>query len=408
MTRLARALRRRGKGRQALAAGGLAALFTVGLSPSVHADEAPPQMDWDKSTQCLADGKGQVWRVQCDAETKVCIYAPDSELDAEGNRLRPLERMPVCNGEGPFDQDRLRAEGFHLMQGLPPTPYGWYRDRFGKVFQYNFDLHRRMYLGGGWAPELRGGDQNTRRTLIEFGLLEWQTFDNNERNPKRHRIRLLEGELRLAPFWATGYLFRYDFSVKRRDPLVRITTFFGEPRRYDIRSRMGMFMEIAGLEVRDTSQGNATLWRYGTANLTFDILQSSDLYSFLRVRGGALVDRVILERQAGQNRTSLTPNVAVDLDWTLDSNGFHHLTGLASFESPQTMGPTAGQPTFARRLRAELGYEVIAMALNDQPISLRIATSAARRDDIPGFPTGWIYSATAGLRFSLWAPARNR
>jgi hypothetical protein len=70
--------------------------------------------------------------------------------------------------------------------------------------------------------------------------------------------------------------------------------------------------------------------------------------------------------------------------------------------------PSAGQPTFATRLRGEIAYEVIAMALNDQPISLRLATSAARRDDIPGFPTGWIYSATAGLRFSLWAPARAR
>jgi hypothetical protein len=408
MTREARRLRGCGRGGKALAAGALAALFAAGVTPSVHAEGAPPQMDWDKPTRCLRDGKGQEWRVQCDAETKVCLYAPDAELDAEGNRLRPLDRMPDCFDRGLFDQDQLRAEGFHLEQGLPPTPYGWYRDRFGKVFQYNFDLHRRMFLGGGWAPETREGALNTRRSVIEFGLLEWQGYDDNERNPKRHRVRLLEGELRLAPFWATGFLFRYDMSIKRRDPLVRITTFFGEPRRYDLRSRMGVFIEAAGLEVRDTSVGNATLWRYGTTNFTFDIWQSNDLYSFFRVRGGALVDRVLLDKQAEQNRTSFTPNAALDLDWTLDSNGFHHITGVASLESPRTVDPSAGQPIFATRLRGELAYEVIAMALNDQPISLRLATSAARRDDIPGFPTGWIYSATAGLRFSLWAPARAR
>jgi hypothetical protein len=378
------------------------------LSSTVHAEEAPLQMDWEKPTRCLRDGKGLAWRVQCDAETRVCVYAPEDELDADGNRLRPLERMPPCSDEGLFDQDALRADGFRLVQGVPPTPYGWYRDRFGKVFQYNFDLHRRLYLGGGWAPEIRDGEQNARRSVIEFGLLEWQSYNPLDRNPKRHRLRLVEGELRLAPFWATGYLLRYDVSVKRRDPLVRFTTFFGEPRRYDMRSRMGMFLEVAGLEVRDTAAGNATVWRYGTTNLTFDLWQSSDLYSFFRIRGGGLVERLLLEQGATQNRTSLTPNVAAELDWTLDANGFHHLTGLASLESPRTINPRDGQQTFATRLRGELGYEVIALALNDQPISLRFSTSATRRDDIHGFSTGWIYSATAGLRFSLWAPARNR
>lgn len=364
-------------------------------------------MAWDKPVRCMTDGKGQLWRVQCDAASKLCIYAPDAELDADGARLRPLERMPDCSDMGPFDQDKLRADGFRLEQGLPPTPYGWYRDRFGKVFQYNFDLHRRIFLGGGWAPELRGGEQNFKRSMIDFGLLEWQYYDGADRNPTRHRLRLVEGEIRLAPFWATGFLARYDLSIKRRDPLVRLTTFFGEPRRYDIRSKLGLFFEAGGLEVRDTSSGNATLWKYGTANLTFDLWQSSNLYSYARVRGGGLVERLTLEKQAAENRSALTPNAALDLDFTLDSNGFHHLTGLASIEAPQTLDPSAGQRLSATRIRTELNYEVIALALNDQPISLRIGTSASRRDDLPGHPTGWNYSATAGLRFSLWAPARD-
>jgi hypothetical protein len=402
-----RARRPGARAAQVLVAGALGALFTVSVAPDVHADEGPLQMSPDKPMRCLADGKGLMWRVQCDAASKVCIYAPDAELDAEGTRLRPLERMSYCDETGPFDQEKLKADGFRLEQGLLPAPYGWYRDRLGKVFQYNFDLHRRMFLGGGWVPELRGGEQNTRRSMIEFGLFEWQYYDANDRNPTRHRLRLVEGEIRLAPFWATGFLLRYDLSIKRRDPLVRISTFFGEPRRYDIRSRMGLFMEAVGLEVRDTAQGNATLWKYGTADITFDLWQSSNLYSYARVRGGGLVERLTIEKQPDQARTSFTPNAALDLDFTLDSNGFHHLTGLASIETPQTIDPSAGQPVAATRLRGELGYEVIAFALNDQPISLRLATSANRRDDIPGFPSGWIYSATAGLRFSLWAPARD-
>lgn len=398
--------KREGRARWRAAAGLAAALFTVLVAPSVHADEGPPQMSWDLPTRCLTDGKNEMWRVQCDASTKVCIYAPDAEVDDEGRRLRPLERMPDCEDVGPFDQEALKAEGYRLEQGLPPTPYGWYRDRYGKVLQYNFDLHRRMFLGGGWAPEIRGGDQNARRTMVEFGLLEWQGYDGADRNPTRHRLRLVEGELRLAPFWASGFLARYDLSIRRRDPLVRVTTFFGEPRRFDIRSRLGLFFEAFGLDVRDTATGNATNVRYGTANVTFDLWQSSDLYSFIRVRGGGLIEGTKVPTYEG--RVLATPNVALDLDLTLDRNGFHHLTGLAAYDAPQSLKPTAQLPDSYRRLRGELAYEVIALALNDQPISLRLATSAARRDDLQGFDKGWIYSATAGLRFSLWAPARMK
>lgn len=397
------------------AAGCAAGLFTALLAPAVHAEDAgPKQMDWNQPVQCLRDGKDQVWRVQCDAQTKICLYAPDAEVDSEGARLRPLERMPDCASEGPFDQDALRADGYRLEQGLPPTPFGWYRDRYGKVLQYNFDLHRRMFVGGAWAPEIRGGEQHTSRSLIDFGLLEWQHYDPTDRNPTRHRLRLVEGELRFAPFWATGYLIRYDVSVRRRDPLLRLTTFFGEPRRFDIRSRLGLFFEGMGLEVRDTPAGNATSVRYLTADVTFDLWQSSDLYSFIRLRGGGLVESLRIPREAGQPaprndvRSMLTPNAALDIDLTLDRNGFHHVTGLASYEAPQVLSDHRGEPGSYARYRGELGYEVIALALNDQPISLRFATSASRRDDIPGFTSGWNYSATAGLRFSLWAPARVR
>lgn len=363
-------------------------------------------MKEDDSVQCLVDGKGALWRVQCDAATGVCIYAPDAELDSEGNRVRPLERVSECFQTAPFDQDKLRAEGYTLVQGLPPTPYGWHRDRLGKVFQYNFDLHRRVYLGGGWAPEIRRGEQNSRRSMVEFGLLELQEYSASNRNSIRHRLRLLEGEIRLAPFWATGYLLRYDFSVRRQDPLLRVTTFLGEPRRYDLRSNVGLFFEILGLETRDTLNGSTNLWRYGTANITLDLLQSRDLASYLRVRGGALLDRVVPRDSPLGRLTSFTPNLAMDLDWTLDSNGFHHLTGLASLEVPQTIDPERGQPTHSRRVRGELGYEVIVMALNDQPLTMRTVVSAVKRDDLQGFSSDWAYSAIVGLRFNLWAPAR--
>ena len=46
------------------------------------------------------------------------------------------------------------------------------------------------------------------------------------------------------------------------------------------------------------------------------------------------------------------------------------------------------------------------LALNDQPLSLRLSAGAERRDDFPALGDRWALTAQAGLRFSLWAPPR--
>jgi hypothetical protein len=389
---------------KALAAAALMALMAA--ASSARADEVA-QMSWEKPIQCLTDGENQVWRVQCDKQTKVCLYAPDAELDSDGSRLRPLDRVPPCEGEGPFDQAALQAEGYRLELGVIAAPYGWLRDRFGRIFQTNFDLHRRMYVGGSWAPESRDGQLNLRRSQIEFGLLEYQAF-TDDRNATRHRLRLLEGEVRLAPFSAQGYLIRYDISHRRKDPLLRVTTFLGEPRRSDYKLNMGFFLEGGGLEVHNTPQGNATIWRYGTAHLSVDLWQSRDLYSFVRLRGGGAIERLYTEQDALPQRDAFTPGMAVDGDFTLDRDGFHHITVSGSYDRPQYYDQKGtAKKASAVRGKGELGYEIIMLSLNDQPISLRVSTSASRRDDIPGLPNAWVYTATAGLRLSLWAPARD-
>ena len=58
---------------------GLPAVPTLG-----HADDRYPMMDHDRAVVCARDKDGQVWRIQCDPSTKVCLYAADEELDADG------------------------------------------------------------------------------------------------------------------------------------------------------------------------------------------------------------------------------------------------------------------------------------------------------------------------------------
>lgn len=78
------------------------------------------------------------------------------------------------------------------------------------------------------------------------------------------------------------------------------------------------------------------------------------------------------------------------------------MTGEKLFFEPTL----AGRPRSPQRLKVKAGYEVILVALNDYPLTLVVDGRAFWRDDVPSLP-GWEFSLNAGLRFSLWAPARR-
>ncbi|MDB4954989.1 MAG: hypothetical protein JWO36_2558, partial [Myxococcales bacterium] len=77
----------------------------IGLPARGFADELA--MDPDRPVQCARDKQGQVWRLQCNQATKVCLYAPNDELDADGNRTKPLEQVNDCTTDEPFDRAKL-------------------------------------------------------------------------------------------------------------------------------------------------------------------------------------------------------------------------------------------------------------------------------------------------------------
>ena len=54
------------------------------------------------------------------------------------------------------------------------------------------------------------------------------------------------------------------------------------------------------------------------------------------------------------------------------------------------------------------GVVEAARAINDQPITLKLAVGGEKRDDLPGVPDRWGFVFDAGLRFNLWAPPRSR
>jgi hypothetical protein len=385
------------------------AIAVIGMAlPARAFADAPlaPEMSSDRPVMCLRDASDQVWRIQCDPRTRVCLYAPNEELDSTGGRVKPLERARTCELDAPFDRAGMEKQGFTFIAGRVDAPYGWMRDERQRVFQVNFDLRRRMYFGVAYTPQkVLDNPLESTRTSVDFGLFVFDYLQGG-RTPTRHRLRLFEGEVHMQPFSAEVVMAHYDVSHKFMDPLLRITTFVGEPARHDLVLDLGMWSEVGSLELHKTPLGNSQLWRHATAQVTLDLWQSANLDSFARIRTG-----VGLEGQRDDvngYRSAVTESSAFDLDWVLDPNGFHNVRFELLHELPRYFTPTATTPKLAQRFKANLQYEAIILAINDQPLTLKLAAGGEKRDDLPGVPDKWAFVFETGLRFSLWAPPRAK
>ena len=395
---------------------GLAALATLvaaaaGLCPGAGPARADtPRLDPDHPVQCFTDPKGVPWRVQCNDLASggpgTCVMAIDGEVDSSGTLARPLDRARPCSSHD-FDLAAARAKGYTVVRGTADAPRGWMRDDRGRVFQVTFDLHKRMYGGVSWRPTLEqpGGDQTLGRAAFDVELLELELTTGDARTGYRHRLRVGQGEIDLAPFGADATLLRYDFSRKRADPLFRITTFFGTPRRFDIDAHLGGWFEVAHLETAEVAPGQRNmLMREFAAQLTWDLWRSPDMESFIRLRSGLGAERSTEDGQPDRNAVAWAG--AAEGDLTLGQAGYNHLTFLGQLERPMYFNRDAGVPSSARRALVRLGFERILIAVNDQPVTLHVGGEAEYRDDLPSVAPGWDLRAVAGLRLNLWAPPR--
>ncbi|QSQ13701.1 hypothetical protein [Myxococcus landrumensis] len=362
-----------------------------------------PVQDAERLVVCLNLGptksvpSGQ-WRAQCNHEQRHCLVTPSHELDASGQETeRPLERVRACVSEihVPVPGDSLKT--YQMEPSIADAPPGWYRDERGRVMQFNFDLHRRIWLGGAWSPLQTPAKVLENRVRLDFGIA-LEIPDGK----RLHRMRLLESELFLGEPSFDTTLFRYDFSVERDEPLFRVTTFFGEPRRHDISINLGTWIEVLRVEELERGELEGGFLTWGTVHATLDLWHSADKVSFVRVRAGPSA-----ERDYKNDVNTLVPGAVLEGDLTLDRDGFHHLRFGAEAEKVLLSRRVEGRPLRPERLKVYAGYELILLAINDQPLSLVADARGSWRNDLPHLPTRWEWSASAGLRFSLWAPARH-
>ncbi|MBN1207570.1 MAG: hypothetical protein JXB05_22060 [Myxococcaceae bacterium] len=369
-------------------------------------EEPRPSLRYDQPILCTRLPPTQEvpsgeYRMQCDPVTRRCLIAPSHELDGDGVEIdRPLLRTSDCERAEASANVRVQ-EGYRFVPAIAESPPGWYRDEQGRVMQFNFDLHRRIYLGGAWAPLFRGGEGLTRdRVRVDFGIQA--EIPGGDEDQRLNRITLLETELYLGEPSLDIALLRYDFSVERKVPLFRITTFFGEPRRFDIGLNLGAWMEALHQETIERGDSELSLLTWAAVHGTLDLWHSQDLVSYVRLRAGPAIER---DRTHGLN--TLVPTAALEGDLTLDMDGFHHLFFAAEGEKVLLADTVEGRPQSPERLKIRAGYELILLAINDQPVSLVVDGRGTWRNDIPRVAAKWEWSANAGLRVSLWAPARR-
>ena len=363
-------------------------------------------LDWNKPIACLTLRPSKTvpsgeYRVQCDPVIHTCFAAATRVLvdGVEGEEsLARLNETCFSYAEGVSEQS-LQQHQWRFEEAIAEAPPGWYRDERGRVMQVNFDLGRRVFIGGAWAPYYRpdGTGFVPGRAKVEFGISVTANSDNQQ-----HRWHFLEttawlGRNPLDTRFETSVV-RYELSSHRQRAPLWVTTFIGAPRRFDLPLNLGWAAEAGRFE----SLGGKNFVSIIELDATLDLWNSADLDSFIRVRAGPA-----LEYDFDAKAAYFRPAVALESELTLDRDGFHHLTVSAAGEKLVFEPVVEGRGVSPNRLKLKLGYEVILFALNDYPLTLVVDGRGTWRDDVPALK-GWEFSFNTGLRFSLWAPARHQ
>ncbi|MFL5320310.1 MAG: hypothetical protein ACJ790_11690, partial [Myxococcaceae bacterium] len=257
-------------------------LDAQGRPPVEKATGELPLMRYDQPISCgflqpTQQAPSGHFRIQCDDTRRVCLVAPLREITDEGvEGTEPLARVNECGVYPEDDWGARYREGYRFVPAIAESPPGWIRDDRGRVMQVNFDLHRRIYLGAEYAPlafpgsgsALGGAPSNTdtSRFRSEFGIEV--EFPGDDAEPTLHRLHFLQSEFFFDTYSAESSLVRYDYSVDRQAPFLRITSFFGQPHRFDLNLDAAGYFEALHLEWIRRGGDTATFLTLGDAEVT--------------------------------------------------------------------------------------------------------------------------------------------
>jgi hypothetical protein len=288
-------------------------------------------------------------------------------------------------------------------------PAGFYRDERGRTMQVSFDLQQRLWLGVAYAPRRRSiGREDLGPAAFDFGFAhEWYSGQGRT----RHRVTVMDGEARINPFGLDVTALRYDMSHAYGFPLLRLTTLWRQPARHDLLLNIGFYGEAGRMEIEPLGEiGNHQLTLL-SAQATLDLWQSWDLRSYLRLRVGPVAHLRVGPWHEEARLLSSLPETALEGSFLLGKRALQQ----AKFRvRGQWLRSIAWPPAPLARdwlVDGEASYEIIVVAINDQPVSLRFAGRVGTRDQgapviVSGTaePPNLEWSATGGIRISFFSP----
>jgi hypothetical protein len=288
------------------------------------------------------------------------------------------------------------------------VPWGFYRDRQGRLMQVSFDFGRRLWLGVGYAPHRTpAGDTEIAPAAFDFGI-SYDTLSGDGRT--RERYTVLDGQVRLNSFGLDVTGFRYDLSHRYDHPILRITTFVKEPERHDLYLNVGLFTEALHFETAPRGIEGEESLTLGTAQATLDLWQSADLRSYVRFRAGPGIEMRMGPWGDETRYVGLLPQATLEGNVVIGERAMQRLNfrlrGDLLRSATWHAQPLPGDWTAA----ADAAYEAILIAINDQPVSFRVAASAYLRDDarqvVAGLPAARVlaWTGTAGFRMAFFSP----
>jgi hypothetical protein len=282
-----------------------------------------------------------------------------------------------------------------------PAPPGFYRDERGRVMQVSFDLQERLWLGASYAPRRRAtGADELGPVAFDFGLAqEWYGQDGRT----RHRLAVLDGEARINPFGLDVTAVRYDLSHAYGFPLLRITTLWAQPARHDLYLNVGLYAEAGRMTIEPLGEGGNHELTLASLQPTLDLWQSWDLRSYLRLRAGPVAHLRLGAWGEGARFVGALPETALEGSFLLGKRSLQQARFRVRGEWLRRLG---GEGPLARDwlVDGEASYEIVVLAINDQPVSLRFAGRVGTRDGDPAAPRELEWTATGGLRISFFTP----
>jgi hypothetical protein len=291
-----------------------------------------------------------------------------------------------------------------------PPPGGFYQDERGRVMQVSFDLQERLWLGAAYSPRrLASGRRELTPAAFDFGYTdEW--YGPGART--RYRLSLLDGEARINPFGLDVTAARFDLSHAYDFPLLRLTTLWRTPARHDLVLNIGFYAEAGRLEIEPLGDAGNHQLTLLSAQPTLDLWQSWDLRSYVRLRFGPVAHLRFGPWRDEAALTTSVPETALEGSFLIGKRALQQARFRLRGEWLRKLGGSSAPLARDWLVEGEASYELILVAINDQPVSLRFAGKVGTRDQAPVVvtnasardlsPLEW--TATGGLRISFFSP----